>query len=52
MSGGGGFTMLMGDLLTIAQYQLPVNLAKLVVYNNSTLGMVKLEMKTEAWSSL
>jgi pyruvate dehydrogenase (quinone) len=42
MSGDGGFAMLMGDLLTIAQYDLPV---KLVVYNNSTLGMVKLEMR-------
>lgn len=42
MSGDGGFAMLMGDLLTIAQYHLPV---KLVVYNNSTLGMVKLEMR-------
>ncbi len=42
MSGDGGFTMLMGDLLTLAQYELPV---KLVVYNNSTLGMVKLEMR-------
>ena len=42
MSGDGGFAMLMGDLLTIAQYELPV---KLVVYNNSTLGMVKLEMR-------
>jgi len=42
MSGDGGFSMLMGDLLTIAQYDLPL---KLVVYNNSTLGMVKLEMR-------
>ena len=32
----------MGDLLTIAQYDLPVTL---VIYNNSTLGMVKLEMR-------
>jgi pyruvate dehydrogenase (quinone) len=42
MSGDGGFTMLMGDLLTLAQYDLPI---KLIVYNNSTLGMVKLEMR-------
>ena len=34
--------MLMGDLLTLAQYELPI---KLIVYNNSTLGMVKLEMR-------
>jgi pyruvate dehydrogenase (quinone) len=46
MSGDGGFAMLMGDLLTIAQYQLPI---KLVVYNNSTLGMVKLEMRVAGY---
>jgi pyruvate dehydrogenase (quinone) len=46
LSGDGGFAMLMGDLLTIAQYQLPV---KLVVYNNSTLGMVKLEMRVAGY---
>jgi pyruvate dehydrogenase (quinone) len=38
--------MLMGELLTIAQYDLPV---KLVVYNNSTLGMVKLEMRVAGY---
>jgi pyruvate dehydrogenase (quinone) len=37
----GGLSMLMGELLTLAQYKLPV---KIVVFNNSTLGMVKLEM--------
>jgi pyruvate dehydrogenase (quinone) len=42
MSGDGGFSMLMGDVLTLAQYELPI---KLIVYNNSTLGMVKLEMR-------
>jgi pyruvate dehydrogenase (quinone) len=46
MSGDGGFTMLMGDLLTLAQYDLPV---KLIVYNNSTLGMVKLEMRVAGY---
>jgi pyruvate dehydrogenase (quinone) len=46
MSGDGGFTMLMGDLLTLAQYELPV---KLVVYNNSALGMVKLEMRVAGY---
>jgi pyruvate dehydrogenase (quinone) len=46
MSGDGGFTMLMGDVLTLVQYQLPV---KLVVYNNSTLGMVKLEMRVAGY---
>jgi pyruvate dehydrogenase (quinone) len=33
--------MLMGDLLTLAAYDIPV---KVVVFNNATLGMVKLEM--------
>jgi pyruvate dehydrogenase (quinone) len=46
MSGDGGFTMLMGDLLTLAQYELPI---KLIVYNNSTLGMVKLEMRVAGY---
>jgi pyruvate dehydrogenase (quinone) len=42
LSGDGGFTMLMGDVLTLVQYDLPI---KLIVFNNSTLGMVKLEMR-------
>jgi pyruvate dehydrogenase (quinone) len=46
LSGDGGFTMLMGDLLTLAQYDLPI---KLIVYNNSTLGMVKLEMRVAGY---
>ena len=41
MSGDGGLSMLMGELLTLAGYDLPVTV---VVFNNSTLGMVKLEM--------
>ncbi|OAK57437.1 pyruvate dehydrogenase [Rhodococcoides kyotonense] len=41
LSGDGGLSMLMGELLTVAMYRLPV---KIVVFNNSTLGMVKLEM--------
>ena len=40
LSGDGGFTMLMGDLLTLVQHRLPV---KVVVFNNSTLGFVQLE---------
>jgi pyruvate dehydrogenase (quinone) len=46
MSGDGGFTMLMGDLLTLVQYNFPI---KLIVYNNSTLGMVKLEMRVAGY---
>ncbi|UPG70955.1 ubiquinone-dependent pyruvate dehydrogenase [Roseomonas gilardii subsp. gilardii] len=41
-SGDGGFTMLMGELLTLRQQKLP---AKVVVLNNGTLGFVELEMK-------
>ena len=40
-SGDGGMGMLMGELLTVKQHELPV---KAVVFNNSSLGMVKLEM--------
>jgi pyruvate dehydrogenase (quinone) len=41
LSGDGGLSMLMGELVTAAAYKLPV---KVVVFNNSTLGLVKLEM--------
>jgi pyruvate dehydrogenase (quinone) len=43
MCGDGGFAMTMGDILTITQYNLPI---KLMVFDNSALGMVKLEMET------
>ena len=42
MSGDGGFAMLMGDLLTLRQHQLPV---KLIVFKNDSLAFVELEMK-------
>jgi pyruvate dehydrogenase (quinone) len=42
MSGDGGFAMLMGDLLTLRQHQLPV---KLIVFRNDSLAFVELEMK-------
>ena len=38
--GDGGLSMLMGDLLTIVSQKLPI---KIIVFNNSTLGMVRLE---------
>ena len=41
-SGDGGIAMLLGDLLTLIQLKLPV---KVVVFNNSSLGFVELEMK-------
>jgi pyruvate dehydrogenase (quinone) len=42
MSGDGGFAMLMGDFLSLAQLGAPV---KVVVLNNGTLGFVEMEMK-------
>ena len=42
LSGDGGLTMMLGELLTITQNNLPV---KIVVLNNSSLNFVELEMK-------
>ncbi len=42
LSGDGGLSMLMGELLTLRQLKLPV---KVVVLNNSSYGFVELEMK-------
>jgi pyruvate dehydrogenase (quinone) len=42
MSGDGGIAMLMGDLLTLRQHELPV---KVIVYRNDALAFVELEMK-------
>ncbi|MGA2050083.1 MAG: ubiquinone-dependent pyruvate dehydrogenase, partial [Terracidiphilus sp.] len=42
LSGDGGIAMLLGDLLTLRQLNLPV---KVVVFNNGSLGFVELEMK-------
>ena len=41
LCGDGGFTMLMGELLTAVGLDIPV---KLMIFNNSTLGMVRAEM--------
>ncbi|WP_430389320.1 ubiquinone-dependent pyruvate dehydrogenase [Dyella sp. 20L07] len=46
LSGDGGFSMLMGDLLTVVQEKLPV---KIVIFNNGTLGFVELEMKASGF---
>ena len=46
LSGDGGFSMLMGDLLTIRQSKLPV---KIVIFNNGQLGFVALEMKVQGY---
>jgi pyruvate dehydrogenase (quinone) len=45
-SGDGGFTMMMGDFLTLTQMGLNV---KVVVLNNGTLGFVELEMKANGF---
>jgi pyruvate dehydrogenase (quinone) len=42
LSGDGGLAMLMGDLLSLIQLKLPV---KIIVFNNSSLAFVELEMK-------
>jgi pyruvate dehydrogenase (quinone) len=44
MSGDGGLGMLMGELLTVKLHDLST---KILVFNNSSLGMVKLEMLVE-----
>jgi pyruvate dehydrogenase (quinone) len=43
LSGDGGFAMLMGDFLSLAQLRLPV---KVVVFNNGALGFIELEQKS------
>jgi len=43
LSGDGGFSMLMGDLLSLRQLELPV---KVVIFNNSALGFIELEQKS------
>ncbi len=43
LSGDGGFAMLMGDFLSMAQLRLPV---KIVVFNNGALGFIELEQKS------
>lgn len=42
LAGDGGLTMLFGELVTLIQNKLPV---KLIVFNNSSLNFVELEMK-------
>jgi pyruvate dehydrogenase (quinone) len=42
MAGDGGLTMMLGELITLVQQRLPV---KIVVFENSSLNFVELEMK-------
>jgi len=44
LSGDGGLAMLLGDLLTAVQEDLPI---KVVVFNNGSLNFVELEQKVE-----
>ena len=44
MAGDGGFAMLLGDVMTLVQENLPI---KIVVYDNGKLGFVELEQKGE-----
>ncbi|MWP49311.1 MULTISPECIES: thiamine pyrophosphate-dependent enzyme [unclassified Gilliamella] len=44
LSGDGGISMLLGDLLTTIQENLPI---KVIVLNNSSLNFVELEQKSE-----
>ncbi len=46
LSGDGGFTMLMGDVLSLKQLDLPV---KIIVVNNGSLGFVAMEMKAAGY---
>ncbi len=40
LTGDGGFTMMMGEMATLAKYKLPV---KIIVIKNNTLGQIKWE---------
>lgn len=44
LCGDGGISMTLGDLETVVQYKLPI---KIIVFNNRSLGMVKLEMEVD-----
>ena len=46
LSGDGGFAMLMGDFLSLKQLNLP---AKIVVFNNGSLGFIELEQKSSGF---
>ncbi|GAB3788952.1 ubiquinone-dependent pyruvate dehydrogenase [Dyella agri] len=46
LSGDGGFSMMMGDFLSLVQLKLPV---KIILLNNGTLGFVEMEMKANGF---
>lgn len=43
LTGDGGFNMLMSEFLTAVHHKLPI---KVIVYNNSSLGLIKLEAES------
>ena len=47
LCGDGGFSMLMGDFITAVTYALPI---KCVIFNNSKLGLVKMEMESMGYA--
>ena len=49
LCGDGGFSMLLGDLLTAVQEELPI---KIAVFDNGKLGFVEIEQKTEGMVNL
>jgi pyruvate dehydrogenase (quinone) len=52
LCGDGGFNMLLGEFLTAVHHKLPV---KVVVYNNSSLGLIRLEAEgvgLPAWKAM
>jgi pyruvate dehydrogenase (quinone) len=49
LSGDGGFSMLMGDFLSLVQLGLPV---KVVVFNNGALGFIELEQKSSGFPNI
>ena len=46
MSGDGGFSMLMGDVITLKQQKLPV---KVIIFKNESLAFVELEQKASGF---
>lgn len=46
LAGDGGLGMMMGELLTVREHNLPI---KIVVYNNSSLNFIELEMKADGF---
>lgn len=46
LSGDGGLSMLMGELLTAQEQELPITV---VVFNNGSLGMIRLEMMVSGY---